>query len=151
MRSLTWIADYPVVMRPITKITIFGLRLATCVLALYWIALFTGTHIPVLPKMARSISDKAMHFSAFFGLAFLLCWVWPTDKGVLRKFLLIAFIVLSYAAFDEITQGFVRGRTTDIMDFLADTAGALMSISTYALARKLFLDWSMRRSSVVVE
>ncbi len=109
MRSLTWFADYPVVMRPITKITIFGLRLATCVLAIYWIALFTGTHIPVLPKMARSMSDKLMHFSAFFGLAFLLCWVWPADKGVVRKFLLIALIVLSYAAFDEITQGSYAG------------------------------------------
>ncbi|MCP4777372.1 MAG: hypothetical protein GY880_24405, partial [Planctomycetaceae bacterium] len=33
-------------MRPVTKITIFGFRLAIVVLAAYWLCIFVGTHLP---------------------------------------------------------------------------------------------------------
>ncbi len=151
MRSLSWTGDYSVDMRPITKITIFGLRLATCVLAIYWIVLFLGTHVPTLPTLAKSFSDKALHFSGYFGLAMLMCWVWPSDRGVARKFVSIGLLVITYAAFDEISQGFVRGRSTDLEDFFADALGTLCAIGCYALARWLYLEWTLRRSSVAVD
>ena len=122
-------------MRPLTKISLFGIRLATCVLAIYWGALFTGTHIPTIPKFDSRITDKELHFSAFFGLAILLCWVIQTRTTAAKKFGKVLAIGLSYAAIDEITQGFVRGRQTDIADFAADSCGILSAIALYALMR----------------
>ena len=124
-------------MRPLTKISLFGIRLATCVLAIYWVALFTGTHVPQLPQIAGHISDKIMHFSAFFGLAILLCWVIQTRTTAIRKFALVLLIALSYAAIDEITQGFVRGRQPDLADFAADSLGIVSAIAFYSLMRFL--------------
>jgi VanZ family protein len=127
-------------MRPLTKISLFGVRLATCVLAIYWLLLFTGTHIPTIPKFAPRMWDKAQHFGAFFGLALLLCWVIPTRHSAWQKFLTVAVIAMLYGAFDELTQGFVRGRSTDIRDFIADSLGIWTAISVYALCRWLNLD-----------
>lgn len=127
-------------MRPLTKISLFGIRLATCVLAIYWLLLFTGTHIPTIPKFAPRMWDKAQHCGAFFGLAMLLCWVIPTRNSPGRKFLTVAVIAMLYGAFDELTQGFVRGRSTDIRDFLADSIGIWAAISVYAFCRWLNLD-----------
>ncbi len=129
-------------MRPLTKISIFGFRLATCVLAVYWLLLFTGTHVPQLPEISPRISDKMLHLSAFFGLATLLCWVVPTREHIWRKFIIVTAVTLTYAAFDEITQSFVRGRTTDIKDFAADTLGVLSAITLYAVVRRLIPRWS---------
>jgi len=125
-------------MRPLTKISLFGVRLATCVLIVYWIALFAGTHVPAMPDAVARIPDKVMHFTGFFILAFLLCWVIPTKRHAGLKFMLVALIALSYGAFDEITQGLVRGRTTDINDFAADAAGILSAILIYATARHFY-------------
>jgi len=88
--------------------------------------------------MSPNVSDKLMHFSGFFGLATLLCWVIPTRTSVVRKFAWVAAISLCYAAFDELSQGFVRGRTTDIRDFAADAAGTFSAIAVYAAVRSLF-------------
>jgi VanZ family protein len=129
-------------MRPLTKISLFGVRLATCVLAVYWTALFTGTHLPSISAITPNFSDKVMHFSGFFGLAFLLCWVIPTRRHPARKFAAVAVIAIAYGAFDEISQGFVRGRTTDIRDFGADVTGVLTAIAVYATLRALFPKYS---------
>lgn len=129
-------------MRPLTKISLFGVRFATCVLILYWLLLFTGTHLPALPKMPARVSDKALHGAAFFGLTILLCWVVQTRDHVWRKFAWVALIAISYAAFDEITQSFVRGRTTDVKDFIADSLGIVSAICIYATLRWLLPQWS---------
>jgi VanZ family protein len=112
------------------------------VLVLYWLALFTGTHLPSMPAITPKVSDKLLHFCGFFGLAFLLCWVIPTRDKPVRKFVFVALVALSYAAFDEISQGFVRGRVADIRDFAADAAGIFSAIAFYATARKLFPQYS---------
>lgn len=139
--SFDWYHDFKLsLMRPLTKISLFGVRLATCVLAVYWVLLFTGTHIPTIPSFAPRMWDKAQHFGAFFGLAMLLCWVIPTRRSPWRKFLTVAAIAMLYAAFDELTQGFVRGRSTDIRDFAADTLGTWSAIGIYAFCRWLNLD-----------
>ena len=129
-------------MRPLTKISLFGVRFATCVLVIYWLMLFTGTHLPALPKMPARVTDKTLHSVAFFGLTILLCWVVQTRDHVWRKFAWVAMIAISYAAFDEITQSFVRGRTTDVKDFVADTLGILAAISVYATLRRLLPQWA---------
>jgi VanZ family protein len=124
-------------MRPLTKISLFGVRLATCVLALYWVSMFTGTHLPQIPNFSPKLSDKELHFGAFFGLTILLCWVIQTRTTAAKKFAKVLVIAISYAAIDEITQGFVSGRTPDLYDFAADSCGVLSAIAFYALMRIL--------------
>lgn len=111
--------------------TIFGFRLAPILLVVYWILLFTGTHLPNLPKIpAPKIEniDKVQHFLGFGGLAFLLAWSIPRGRrGPWRKITLAAVIAVIYAAIDEYTQQFV-GRNTDIYDFVANGAGIVTAL-----------------------
>ncbi len=123
-------------MRPVTKISLLGIRLAIIALVIYWVAIFAGTHLPAVHDFSPKINDKVKHFSAFFGLAMLLCYS-TTCEWVLKRFAVIFAVGVVYAAFDEITQKFVPGRTSDIMDFAADTAGVSTAIAIYAIARAI--------------
>ncbi len=138
-------------MRPLTKISIFGVRLACCALAVYWLIIFAGTHAPTLPQAASFISDKVLHFSAYFGLAVLLCWVTQTRQRVWIKFGTVIVIALAYAAFDEWTQGFVPGRQSDIKDFSADACGIFAAVGLYSAARYLSVRWFMPDLSSALE
>ena len=43
----------------------------------YWLALVVGTHWPLPPEMmGLGESDKLLHFSAYSGLALLVCLNW---------------------------------------------------------------------------
>ncbi|TWU51652.1 VanZ like family protein [Rubripirellula reticaptiva] len=126
-------------MRPVTKVSLLGIRLAIVALAIYWIAIFTGTHLPAVHDFSPKVNDKIKHFSAFFGLALLMCYTTNSDR-LLKRFAMIAAVGMAYAAFDEITQGLVPGRTTDVMDFAADTAGILTAIGCYAVARMIVVN-----------
>ncbi len=121
-------------MRPVTKISLFGVRLAILALIAYWILIFAGTHLPKLPNFAPDISDKIKHFAAFFGLATLLCYV-TNSANLLRRFSFILVICIVYAAVDELTQGFVRGRVPDVLDFAADAFGVTLATGIYAGCR----------------
>lgn len=124
-------------MRPVTKITIFGFRLAIVLLAFYWLAIFVGTHLPDLGLQvdrAPRVNDKVMHFTAFFFLGSLLCYVTNSSRWF-RRFTLIGVAGMAYAAADEITQHFVPGRYPDLMDFAADTAGLWTAILLYVIAK----------------
>lgn len=123
-------------MRPISRITLFGLRLGFFVLAVYWILIFTGTHVPVVPDAVPRFNDKLIHFSAFFGLATLLCYVTNSER-LFRRFGLIAMGCATYAALDELSQTLIKGRTADPWDFVADMSGAMLAILLYAIARRL--------------
>ena len=131
-------------MQPVTKLRLLGFRLAVIALAAYWTAIFIGTHLPKMPKALPSVNDKVMHFTAFFGLAMLLCYC-PTSTRVWRRFPIIVAMCLVYACVDELTQSLVRGRHSDVMDFLADAAGTLTAVILYATVRWAWL--SHRESS----
>ena len=123
-------------MRPVSKISFFGIRLAVVVLVAYWIAIFTGTHLPEVMDFSPSFNDKTKHLGAFFGLATLLCYV-SNSTNSFRRFGTIALVCMAYAAIDEVTQGFVRGRTPDTYDFIADSIGVLLAIGCYASAKAI--------------
>ncbi|MDA0917853.1 MAG: VanZ family protein [Planctomycetota bacterium] len=120
-------------------------RLATPVAACYWFALFVGTHIPN-PQMliGEHVSDKVLHFSAYFGLYLVLATririlhgTWPTMKQTI----ILAAMTSLYSAFDEITQGIpIINRYPDIMDAVADCAGVVAAIFAVVL-----VDWSEKR------
>lgn len=124
-------------MKPLTKIRVFRLRLAVILLGLYWIAIFTGTHLPKIDFVDFGVGDKSKHFAAFFGLTFLLCYV-GGGNSMLGRIIRIVAIVATYAVIDEWTQGFVPGRVPDRYDFFADMMGMAAAIATYLFLRRYF-------------
>ena len=121
-------------MRPVTKITIFGLRLGVVLLAAYWLAIFVGTHLPSIIDFSPSVNDKSKHFIAFFVLGGLMCYVTNSPRWF-RRFATIGLVGMTYAAIDELTQHLVPGRHPDLMDFLADSVGLWTAIGIYLLAK----------------
>lgn len=93
-------------------------------LVLYWPTIFVLSHIP-MPKVVleADVSDKTLHFVAYFVLVFLL-WgvVKPYEKVRWNKACVwwILMVVVWYGVMDEWLQGFVRGRCVDVRDFLTD-------------------------------
>jgi VanZ family protein len=97
-------------------------------LLLYWPAIFILAHIPV-PKFfhGAQVSDKTLHYIAYFVLVFLLWFAVGPDRKVKWNSAAVwwvLLVVVCYGVLDEWLQGYV-GRNADVMDFFADLAGAL--------------------------
>ena len=124
------------------RILSFLKMVATPAIAVYWLALYVGTHIPN-PDMliGPHVSDKVLHFSAYFGLYLVLAVririvheAWPT----MRQTVILAAMTSLYSAFDEITQGIsIINRHPDIMDAVADCAGVVTAIFVVGI-----VDWA---------
>jgi len=124
-------------------------KVATPVAAIYWLALYVGTHIPN-PDMliGAHVSDKVLHFSAYFGLYLVLATririiheAWPT----MRQTIILAAMTSLYSAFDEITQGIpIINRHPDIMDAVTDCGGVVAAIFAVGI-----VDWSEKRIRAV--
>ncbi len=119
------------------------------VATIYWIAMFVGTHLPriELPSGHAIISvDKVLHFSGYFGLAFLLSLRLisaAAARGEAGMHALrsrgyqILLVVAVYAMLDEWTQPLV-GRSCELLDWLADILGAsagMLVIATWLAVR----------------
>lgn len=107
-------------------------KLVITALLLYWPAIFIGTHIPQFPRWIGQIvvSDKVIHFFAYFLLSFLLWFaVNPNKKVHWRKpaVWIILFAVVWYGVIDEWLQMYV-GRNADVRDFFADLTGAVTGL-----------------------
>jgi VanZ family protein len=97
----------------------------------YWLALFTGTHVPPeFPLLPPPGTDKIAHFSAFALLAVLLAITWRFVFGRFTLSLALAgwLLLIAYAAVDELTQPWFR-RTCDIYDWRADACGAAVGLA----------------------
>jgi VanZ family protein len=108
-------------------------------LAVYWLALCIGTHIPKIPEpLEVGGSDKFMHYGAYAGLAFLLA-AWWTSAGRLSlgTAVILMAICLGYGILDEQAQDLV-GRDCDFWDWGADAVGTLTGLAVYALAARNF-------------
>ena len=144
----------------------FPAKGAAAVLALYWIVLCVGTHLPSDHVIMQSITlwDKFMHITAFAGLAVLLAAtsvVWrnrnarigsPASAGQYFKalcraplprlnYLLIWVIAVAYGALDEPTQP-TFGRDCDIVDLLADTLGATSGLFAFWSVTQIGSRWA---------
>jgi len=113
-------------------------KLTIIPLLFYWPILFVLTHIPIpLPQLAFEIpvSDKTLHFLAYFILVFLL-WlaISPGKKVNWRRATAwwVLVVVVLYGVFDEWIQSFVS-RNADVMDFFADLAGALAGLILFSI------------------
>src|SRR5205807_8250922 len=104
----------PLVRSRLAAISLFAL-------ALYWLAMFVGTHIPMKPTPAsqRGSLDKVQHLTAFAGLTMLLC-VAGAVRGTpnQRLFPAVLGIVALYGALDEWSQRLVPSRSSDFADWL---------------------------------
>lgn len=116
-------------------------RLAIAAIGLYWIILFALTHLPGDPRPeppGRRLPhlDKVVHAAAFAGLAFLTCIAVTAFRPVTPLVLVgVAAVLASYAALDELTQGWVRFRVPDYRDWLADIVGMVVGLGAFVLAR----------------
>jgi VanZ family protein len=94
-------------------------------------AAFTLTHLPP-PKMGflPRIRDKYLHVIGFTGLGFFTLWRQATSKRRigLRLILFWYFSLLTYAAFDEVTQP-LTGRSCELLDWCADASGAVIGLT----------------------
>lgn len=115
------------------------------VLVVYWSLLFVLTHVPKVPRhfapetgnlaeFAHKYGDKFAHFSGFFILTVLLaCVMIQKSRRSLRWLSLVLLIVSLYGAIDELSQGLVRNRHPDLLDWLADLAGASVALTVFTL------------------
>jgi len=129
------------------------LVLAICfVTALYWLALFVATHVPMRRRpetAAHKDFDKGEHLAAFAGLALLLCTTGVVlGQPLSRLFAIVLAIVAGYGAIDEVTQLLVPTRAADLRDWLADIAGGLAGIIAFGLAWTVMLAFKGRRAAV---
>ncbi|QDT45054.1 VanZ like family protein [Gimesia alba] len=108
-------------------------------LILYWVLLFTATHIPLKKGTLPQGTDVPLHFIAYAGLSFLLTW-WLSlrwDKLTLKRLLAVFVGVSLFGILDELLQGIpVLQREPSLDDWVADTLGGLLGITLYLLVHK---------------
>jgi VanZ family protein len=72
--------------------------------------------------------DKVAHFAVFGLLGTLVCRFGDGWRAAACALL----IVSGFGASDEWHQSFVPGRSSDVMDWIADTLGAGLAVTLYA-------------------
>ncbi|MFH1113976.1 MAG: VanZ family protein [Pseudomonadota bacterium] len=102
---------------------------------LYCAGIFLLSGLPHIPDAVSWMPDKIGHFIVYAGLGFLVAqeirlrglqssrWIWAGS----------ALFCLLYGISDELHQSFVPGRTAQIGDVAADTAGGLTAGVMYVL------------------
>jgi VanZ family protein len=79
------------------------------------------------PPLAFEGIDKVLHAATYAVLAMLLRAGAGTAKGAWWW----AVVAAVYGATDELHQSFVPGRSADLLDLLADTAGSCLGIALW--------------------
>jgi VanZ family protein len=105
-----------------------GWRLYICLAT--FAAGFVATHTPPSGMPNIQVSDKLLHFVGYLVLGSLALWqgLTPNIRPGRKTLLMTLFCLAAYAAFDEITQPLV-GRACELMDWTADTGGAIMGLT----------------------
>jgi VanZ family protein len=94
-----------------------------------------------LPNLTALIWDKLLHSTEYAALGAMLFFAFRAVGVAGRWAMLLALVCASlYGATDEIHQSFVRNRSCDVLDWTADTTGAL--VGTAAAALVLRVTWS---------
>ncbi|MBI9018966.1 MAG: VanZ family protein [Phycisphaerae bacterium] len=108
-------------------------------LSLYWVSIFTLTHISHVPVAAGG-SDKVAHFGAYFLLTLFFWWTCFGRKPLRfnsKKPYFTIITVAFYGAVDEFSQRFVSGRVCDVRDWVFDMAGMFFALMMILMLRKL--------------
>lgn len=96
----------------------------------YMAAIFSVSAMPT-PPLPEQVSDKTAHLAAYWLLGLLA--VRAVGRGlpcrVTPRVAAVAILITSgYGALDELHQWFVPGRTADLADWYADSAGAAIAV-----------------------
>lgn len=112
--------------------------------ALLWaVIIFIASSIPAskLPKFTNYVDDKVIHISIFLVFGLLVYRALEphlkTDRFNWGRLLLSISAVIVYGISDEIHQGFVPGRTVDVLDATADSIGGILSATLIYLLFRL--------------
>lgn len=114
-------------------------RWAAAALVVYWVLLFASTHTPAskLPSEPPfPYADKVVHLVGYAGLAFVAAAAWTWRRTLYARDYAVLFVALSlYGAIDEVSQ-MLPGieRNADVVDWAADTLGAMLGLCAFALA-----------------
>lgn len=98
------------------------------------IVIFIESSFPsdAYPNLDFELSDKLIHLGLYLVLFFVTYFSFSNQKSfvLLNRFpLFMSFLFTTiYGASDEIHQYFVKGRTCDFYDWVADTIGALIAL-----------------------
>ncbi len=107
-----------------TKILDFTLLFLYC-LFIYWLSDQPTLPVPDL----FPVQDKMLHAGAYFIMGIL---AWRSFKHLLSRSIILALLSITfcslYGVSDEWHQSFVEGRCSDIIDWLADSGGAVLAI-----------------------
>lgn len=89
--------------------------------------------------------DKVVHFSVYGLLGTLACRAMPGRRGAWWALAAVS----AYGATDEWHQHFVPGRSTELADWVADTAGAAIAILMYRrwTAYRIMLERTLKTRS----
>jgi VanZ family protein len=113
-------------------------KLATILLAAYWLLLMIGTHVPASAGGSPVIWDKLVHWAAYAGLAVLLALVVQSRYGLsLRRYTVICLIAIGYGAIDELAQLPIPGRNADFHDWVADLLGVASGLILFRILSTL--------------
>ena len=116
-----------------------GIRFVYFVLPvlLYAAAIFYMSSLETisLPDLKISMEDKLLHAMAYFLFGMLLIRAFhyggakPLSKKLIVTVVLLGFI---YGLSDEIHQYFVPGRSSEVLDWLADAIGIMFGVLFYS-------------------
>jgi VanZ family protein len=98
-----------------------------------WGELLPGYSAPMRWVGATHISDKALHFVAYFGLAFIPVLGFRLRAGILTA---LAMIPLGVAL--EFAQLHIPARSFEVADMIANTCGVAAGIAFALVARRAF-------------
>lgn len=107
----------------------------------YVALIFSLTHMNLRDTVFdREVSlfqaDKVFHLLAFFGLTGLWLTLLRDGKTIARHVAICVLAVTSYAVFDEVSQP-MFGRNMDILDWVADMTGMLLTATSYVVVNHL--------------
>lgn len=104
-------------------------------IVLYCAAIFALSSLPRLPETVSWMPDKIGHVILYSGLGWLVARELKL-RGVAAPYWLwvgSAVFCLAYGITDEVHQYFVPGRSFQLGDLVADTAGGLIGGGVYSL------------------
>ena len=114
-------------------------------IAWFFVVLFLmclpGSDLPSVNWSSKIYLDKWVHVALFAGLTFLFCWpLYNTMLSARQKvysFIRIALAVSIWGLTTEFIQKFfVTGREFDLLDWVADSLGALLA---FLFCKKKFI------------
>lgn len=91
--------------------------------AIFYLSVTTGESLPKLPAFPNA--DKLVHFLMYATLAAVIAWeMRKSGKALIPTALCAILIASAYGGMLELIQPYFPPRSCDLLDFIADAAGA---------------------------